>query len=61
MRAPKLKPIDSYTKEELYNLLQQDEIKISCLQQKINDIKEILRLTNRGVNYGQINNNFGEL
>lgn len=56
----KLKSLDSYTKEELYNLLQQDEIKINCLQQEIEHIMETVRLcnSNRGENHGVINNNF---
>lgn len=52
----KVKPIESYTKEELYSLLQQNEIAIKLLQQEICDIKEVLRLANTGGNHGIINN-----
>lgn len=52
----KLKSIDSYSKEELYTLLRQDELTIKLLQQEISDIKEVLRLANTGGNRGIINN-----
>lgn len=57
----KHKSIDDYSKEELYYLHQQDEIRIKLLQQEINDIKEVLRLVNSAVSSGKmvIHNNNG--
>lgn len=50
----KKKSIDEYTKEELYALLQQNEITIKLLQQEISDIKDMLRLINSTVNSGKV-------
>lgn len=56
----KNRSIDDYTKEELYNLLLQDEITIKLLQQEISDIKDMLRLINSTVNSGKVViNNYG--
>lgn len=54
------KSIDEYTKEELYALLQQDEITIKLLRQEIDDIKDMLRLINSTINSGRVVfNNYG--